>query len=262
MVTDLTGLDIANASLLDEGTAAAEAMTMAKRAQKRGQSGNVFFVSERCHPQTIEVVRTRAEPLGYRSGCRRPSQLCIWRARPSACCCNIRTPTAMSSDFDASSASTPMPPARWSWSATDLLALTLLTPPGEFGADIAVGNSQRFGVPLGFGGPHAAFMATRDELQAQMPGRLVGVSVDAAGQPGPAPFAADARAAYPPREGDQQHLHRAGAAGGHGLHVRRLPRPGRTAPIAARIHLLAGDPAHAAGRTRLHGQRRPRSSTR
>ena len=180
MVADLTGMDIANASLLDEGTAAAEAMTMCKRNQKRGHSGNTFFVSDKCHPQTIEVVRTRAEPLGY----------------------TVVVGEAQGYDFaGAFGALVQYPDTEGNvlaWddfcvrahaagalvvAATDLLALTLLRAPGEFGADIAVGNSQRFGVPFGYGGPHAAFMATRDDLKRIMPGRLVGVSQDAQGQP-------------------------------------------------------------------------------
>ncbi len=178
MVTDLTGLDIANASLLDEATAAAEAMTMCKRAQKQGNA-NTFFVSDKCHPQTIAVVQGRAQPLGF----------------------EVVVGDAQSYDFSQPifGALLQYPDTEGNvvdWRAfvekahdagalvvvaTDLLALTLLTPPGEFGADIALGSSQRFGVPLGYGGPHAAFMATRDDLKRIMPGRLVGVSVDSNG---------------------------------------------------------------------------------
>ncbi len=180
MVTDLTGLDVANASLLDEATAAAEAMTMCKRAHKRG-SVHTFFVSDKCHPQTIAVVASRAEPLGI----------------------DVVVGDALTYDFSQPTfgALLQYPDTEGTlvdWRgfvkkahdagalvvvATDLLALTLLTPPGEFGADISVGSSQRFGVPLGYGGPHAAFMATRDELKRIMPGRLVGLSVDSAGNP-------------------------------------------------------------------------------
>ncbi|RIK42332.1 MAG: glycine dehydrogenase (aminomethyl-transferring) [Chloroflexi bacterium] len=181
MVSDLTGLDIANASLLDEATAAAEAMTLCKRAQKREAHGNIFFVAASCHPQTIDVVRTRAEPLGYEVVVGDPATYEFDGATFGALVQYPDTDGAIV-DFEefcarAHSAGTLVAVA------TDLLALTLLRPPGEFGADIAVGNSQRFGVPLGYGGPHAAFMATRDEYKRLMPGRLVGVSVDATGAP-------------------------------------------------------------------------------
>ena len=181
MVGDLTALDIANASLLDEATAAAEAMMMCKRSQKRGSSANTFFVSETCHPQTIDTVQTRAEPLGYM----------IEVGDHRSFNCNDDTfglllqypdTEGTISDFrvlvDQAHAVGALVVV-----ATDLLALTLLTPPGEWGADIAVGSAQRFGVPMGYGGPHAAFMATRDALKRQMPGRLVGVSQDAQGSP-------------------------------------------------------------------------------
>ena len=180
MVSDLTGLDIANASLLDEATAAAEAMMMCKRAQRRGSTANIFFVSETCHPQTIDTVRTRAEPLGY--------QVIVGDHRLYRCDADtfgllLQYPDTEGtiSDFrnlvkDAHAAGALVVVA------TDLLALTLLTPPGEWGADIAVGSAQRFGVPMGYGGPHAAFMATADRLKRQMPGRLVGVSQDARGK--------------------------------------------------------------------------------
>ncbi len=179
MVTDLTGLEIANASLLDEATAAAEAMTMCRRGQKRG--GNLFFVAENCHPQTIAVVQTRAEPLGIEVVVGDPASYVFDRATFGAL---LQYPDTEGRIVDyraiveAAHAAGALVVV-----ATDLLALTLLTPPGEFGADIAVGNSQRFGVPMGYGGPHAAFLATRDELKRIMPGRLVGVSVDSAGNP-------------------------------------------------------------------------------
>ncbi len=181
MVIDLTGMDIANASLLDEGTAAAEAMTMAKRAQKRGHTGNVFFVSEKCHPQTIDVVRTRAEPLGYTVVVGDHATYAFGDQTFGAL---VQYPDTEGTIYDFSSfCGRAHAAGALVTVATDLLALTLLKPPSEFGADIAIGSSQRFGVPFGFGGPHAAFMATKDDLKRLMPGRLVGVSVDAEGNP-------------------------------------------------------------------------------
>ncbi|HLI19038.1 MAG TPA: aminomethyl-transferring glycine dehydrogenase [Rhodanobacteraceae bacterium] len=176
MCADLTGMEIANASLLDEATAAAEAMTLAKRSSK--SKSHVFFVSKHVHPQTIEVLKTRAEPLGielriddeadaanvdcYGALLQYPDTFGTIRDYKSLC--------------DALHAKGALVAV-----ATDLLALTLITPPGEWGADIVVGNSQRFGVPFGFGGPHAAFMACRDAYKRSLPGRLIGVSKDAQG---------------------------------------------------------------------------------
>jgi glycine dehydrogenase len=180
-IIDLTGLDIANASLLDEATAAAEAMTLCKRAQKRGATGNRFFVSDKCHPQTVDVVRTRAEPLGYEVVV---SDALTYDFGSTTFGALIQYPDTEGNIVDFEAFCTKAHAAgALVVVATDLLALTLLRPPGEFGADIAVGNSQRFGVPPGYGGPHAAFMATRDEFKRLMPGRLVGVSVDATGEP-------------------------------------------------------------------------------
>jgi glycine dehydrogenase len=180
VIQDLTGMEISNSSLLDEATAAAEAMTMIHRLS-RGKTGDSFFVSDDCHPQTIAVVQTRAAPLGI----------------------EVIVGDAVTFDF-----STPIfgallqypgtTGAVMDWSgfcksahavgakvavAVDLLSLTLLRPPGEFGADVVVGSSQRFGVPLGFGGPHAAFLATNEDSKRQVPGRIIGVSVDADGNP-------------------------------------------------------------------------------
>ncbi|HET6232854.1 MAG TPA: aminomethyl-transferring glycine dehydrogenase [Longimicrobiaceae bacterium] len=180
MVVDLTGLPIANASLLDEGTAAAEAMAMAYGI-KGGEARNAFFVSDRCHPQTVDVVRTRARARGV---------------------------DVIVSDHEAFDFSTPVFGMLLQYPATDgavtdlraftdrahaegavvtvacdILSLALLAPPGEWGADFAVGTTQRFGVPLGFGGPHAAFFACRDEYKRQIPGRIIGVSTDANGKP-------------------------------------------------------------------------------
>jgi glycine dehydrogenase len=179
MVMDLTGMDLANASLLDEGSAAAEAMTMAKRLSK--SKSMQFFVDSDCHPQTIAVIHTRARPLEIEvvvgdadadldglqifgallqypgsSGVVRDIAPAIARAKQAGALVCV---------------------------ATDLLSLCLLTPPGELGADIVLGNSQRFGVPMGYGGPHAAFFATRDAYKRSTPGRIIGVSVDSSGRP-------------------------------------------------------------------------------
>ena len=181
MVSDLTALDIANASLLDEATAAAEAMMMCQRAQKRGAAANTFLVSDKCHPQTIDTIQVRAEPLGY--------QVVVgdhrhFRPDSNTFGLLLQYPDTEGTISDFRSL---VEEAHSSGAfvvvATDLLALTLLTPPGEWGADIAIGSAQRLGVPMGYGGPHAAFMATRDALKRQMPGRLVGVSQDEQGKP-------------------------------------------------------------------------------
>ena len=179
MVCDLTGMAIANASMLDEATAAAEAMTLAKRSVK--SRSDTVLVSADCHPQTIEVIQTRAEPLELKV--------------------LVGHLPALLAEHDCFAAIAPYPATGgeihdlrpWVEQAharqaafivvADLLALTLLTPPGELGADIAVGTTQRFGVPMGGGGPHAAYMACRDEWKRSLPGRLVGVSVDAQGSP-------------------------------------------------------------------------------
>ncbi len=182
MVADLTGLEIANASLLDEATAAAEAMTMARRLKGRRTTAKRFVVSASCHPQTLAVLATRAEPLGI--------ELDI-----------VDDVRATTFDDDTFGVLVQYPDTRGAiedWSdvaeraheagalviaATDLLALTMLTPPGEWGADIAVGSSQRFGVPLGGGGPHAAFLATAEANARNLPGRLISMSIDSAGNP-------------------------------------------------------------------------------
>ncbi len=181
MVLDLTGLQVANSSLLDEATAAAEAMTMCRRVLARDAERNRFLISNRCHPQVIEVARTRAEPLGIDVEVGDHAEF-----EPAADVCGVlvqypATDGAIE-DYAELAERVHAAGALFVVSA-DLLALTLLTPPGEFGADIAVGSSQRFGVPLGYGGPHAAFMAARDEHKRLMPGRIVGVSIDVAGRP-------------------------------------------------------------------------------
>ena len=176
MVTDLTGMDIANASLLDEATAAAEAMTLAKRSAK--SKSNVFFVADDVHPQTLDVLRTRADGLGIELQVGPPED-----ARDADTYgVLLQYPNTFGRIGDHADVAEAVH-ARGGIVAvaTDLLALTLIQAPGAWGADIVVGNSQRFGVPFGFGGPHAGFMACRDAYKRSMPGRLIGVSVDAAG---------------------------------------------------------------------------------
>ncbi len=178
MCADLTGMEIANASLLDEGTAAAEAMTLAKRSAK--SKSNVFFVSNGVHPQTVEVLKTRAEPMGIELVFGDDAQAAstdgfgVLLQYPDTFG-NVRDYRAVADAVHARGGLVAV--------ATDLLALTLIAAPGEWGADIVVGNSQRFGVPFGFGGPHAAFMACKDAFKRSMPGRLIGVSIDAEGKP-------------------------------------------------------------------------------
>ncbi|NUS37863.1 MAG: aminomethyl-transferring glycine dehydrogenase, partial [Lysobacter sp.] len=178
MCADLTGMEIANASLLDEGTAAAEAMTLAKRSAK--SKSNTFYVSNGVHPQTLEVVRQRAEPLGI--DVLVGSDADAMNADAFGVLLQYPDTFGAVNDYRALADAVH---ARGGLVAvaTDLLALTLIAAPGEWGADIVVGNSQRFGVPFGFGGPHAAFMACRDAYKRSMPGRLIGVSVDEEGKP-------------------------------------------------------------------------------
>jgi len=182
MVCDLTGMAIANASMLDEATAAAEAMTLARRSVKSGS--DVFVVAGDCHPQTLEVVRTRAEPLGI--VVRQVDSAQAWdEAIADGCFAALaQYPSTDGAvhDFRGDADRLHAHGAAFIV-ATDLLALTLLVPPGEFGADIVLGNSQRFGVPMAGGGPHAAFLACRDAFKRSLPGRLVGVSIDRHGQP-------------------------------------------------------------------------------
>jgi glycine dehydrogenase len=182
VVKDLTAMDIATASLLDEGTAAAEAMTMFHRLQtKKAPAGqeSVFLVSERCFPQTIDVLRGRAEPLDIRLEIGDPSSLPM--DRPFGMLLQYPDDHGEVNDLrpliEKAHAAGLLVAV-----ASDLMALTLLTPPGEMGADAVVGNSQRFGVPLGYGGPHAAFLATRESFVRQAPGRIIGISVDARGR--------------------------------------------------------------------------------
>ncbi len=179
LIGDLTGMPVANASLLDEGTAAAEAMTFCKRLAKNKASA--FFASVHCHPQTLGVLRTRAEPLGIEVVVGVETEIkdhgrffgALFQYPMTTG--EIRDYRESIQAFQAAGALVAM--------AADLLALTLLTPPGELGADVAIGTAQRFGVPLGFGGPHAAYFATQDKYKRDMPGRVVGVSIDRHGHP-------------------------------------------------------------------------------
>ena len=180
LISDLTGLPIANASLLDEGTAAAEAMTFCKRLSKN-KASNAFFASRHCHPQTLDVLRTRAEPLGIEVVVGDEREISDVSAYFGAL---LQYPATDGDIHDYRDLVERLHGANALVAvAADLLALTLLTPPGEFGADVALGSAQRFGVPLGFGGPHAAYFATRDAFKRDMPGRLVGVSIDRHGKP-------------------------------------------------------------------------------
>jgi glycine dehydrogenase len=179
MVSDLTAMDLANASLLDEPTAAAEAMALLHRVNAK--AGDTFFVDRECHPQTIEVVRTRAEPVGIHVTVGDPEPdmpaegvFGVLLQYPGTTGV-IRDHHELVASLHAQGTLVAV--------ATDLLALVIVVPPGEWGADVVVGSAQRFGVPMGYGGPHAGFIATRDEYRRQLPGRLVGVSVDAAGRP-------------------------------------------------------------------------------
>ncbi len=225
MIADLTGLEIANASLLDEATAAAEAMNMSRNLSR--SDANAFFVSDACHPQTIAVVQTRARALGIE---------------------------VIVGDHETFDFSTPVFGVLVQYPATDgtvhpygdfvkrahehgalvtvaadLLALALLVPPGDMGADIAVGNTQRFGVPLGYGGPHAAYLRHARGVQTA-DARPYRRCVQGCGrEPGAPAGAADAGAAHPAGQGHQQHLHGPGASCGDGFDVRRLPRPGGSA---------------------------------
>ncbi len=179
MVIDLTGLEIANASLLDEATAAAEAMAMAHRVAK--SKSETFFVAHDCHPQTLAVVETRARPMGIEIVVGDPAtelaQHEVFGAllQYPGTCGHLHDIRPIVEALHAQNALAVV--------ATDLLALTLVTPPGELGADVVVGSAQRFGVPMGYGGPHAAFFATKDAYKRSVPGRIIGVSVDSAGRP-------------------------------------------------------------------------------
>src|SRR5438270_5997054 len=178
MIIDLTALDIANASMLDEATAAAEAMALCHAVVPNRKT---FFVADNCHPQTIAVVQTRAKPLGIEIKIGDYSRFKFDNTIFGAL---VQYPATDGAIYDyADFGKRAHDAGALVVVAADILALTVLKPPGEFGADVAVGNTQRFGVPLGFGGPHAAYFATRDQYKRHMPGRLVGVSHDAEGRP-------------------------------------------------------------------------------
>src|SRR6266480_4373787 len=178
MITDLTALDIANASMLDEATAGAEAMALCHAVVPNRKT---FFVADNCHPQTIAVVQTRAKPLGIEI---KIGDYSRFKFDSTVFGALVQYPATDGATYDyAEFVRKAHDAGALVVVAADILALTLHKPPGEFSADVAVGNTQRFGVSLGFGGPHAAYFATRDELKRHMPGRLVGVSRDAEGRP-------------------------------------------------------------------------------
>src|SRR6056297_1446954 len=182
MVSDLTGMEIANASLLDEGTAAAEAISMlyGRRKGKKRKQANVYFVSENCHPQTISVIENRMEPLDIEVKIGNPEEIDV--TDPTLFGILVQFPDTYGNVKDLSGL---FHAAKendvYVTVAADLLSLTLLTSPGEMGADVVVGTTQRFGVPMGYGGPHAAYFATREEFKRQIPGRIIGATVDAEG---------------------------------------------------------------------------------
>jgi len=235
MIMDLTAMEVAGASLLDEATAAAEAMHMFAGLAERDDA-NLFFVSELCHPQTLAVIATRAEARGIDVVVGNHERFAFDNRVFGAL---VQYPTTDGSvvDYRAFCERAHAAGARVAVAA-DLLSLALLLPPGEFGADVALGSTQRFGTPLGYGGPHAAFFATRKEFRAQDAGpahRRV------RRRPRPHRLAhgpADPRAAHPAREGHQQHLHLTGLARGDGQHVRRVSRASRDSR-----HRRAGRPA-------------------
>ncbi|MBC7411932.1 MAG: glycine dehydrogenase (aminomethyl-transferring), partial [Bacteroidia bacterium] len=184
MVSNLTAMEIANASLLDESTAAAEAMSMFFNSRSREQvknNANIFFVSDECLPQTIDVLKTRATPIGIEL---RIGNWKTFTANNTTFGAMLQYPAVNGEAHDyAQFVSAVKQHGVMVCVAADLLSLALLTPPGEWGADCVVGNTQRFGVPMGYGGPHAAFFATKDEFKRIIPGRIIGVSIDTQGKP-------------------------------------------------------------------------------
>ena len=182
MVLDLTGMDLANASLLDEATAAAEAMALAKRVSKN-RKANAFFVDAQCFPQTIDVIKTRAECFDFELIVAEPSEIGA-SIDPATLFGGLFQYPAMNGELRDLSGfiATLHEHSAIAIAAADVLSLTLLTPPGEMGADVVVGTTQRFGVPMGYGGPHAAYFATKDDYKRAVPGRIIGVSVDKRGR--------------------------------------------------------------------------------
>ena len=183
-VSDLTGMEIANASLLDEGTAAAEAASMlfGKRKSKKRKQAYTFFASENCHPQTISVLKNRLEPLNIELQVGSVEELDVADSGLFGILLQYPGSDGTVEDYTSLIASAHENDV-YVTVAADLLSLTLLRAPGEMGADVVVGSSQRFGVPMGYGGPHAAFFATRNEFKRQIPGRIIGVTQDAEGNP-------------------------------------------------------------------------------
>jgi glycine dehydrogenase len=180
MIVDFTGMDIANASLLDEGTAAAEAMGLSHRLNKK--DSNLVFVSEDCHPQTINVIQTRAEPMGLKVLVGKEDEV-LDQLKEDLVCGILQYPGTLGDIKDPSESISKIHKKNGkAVLACDLYALAKLKTPRELGADIAVGSSQRFGIPMGYGGPHAAFFATKDEYKRSMPGRIIGVSGDRCGK--------------------------------------------------------------------------------
>jgi glycine dehydrogenase len=220
MVCDLTAMPISNASMLDEATAAAEAMTLALRVGK--SESTVLFVANNVLPQTIEVIQTRGEPLGLQvkvgpsSEALQHDSFALLLQYPGVDG-EVASYQELISAYKAKGGLVIM--------AADLLALTLLTPPGELGADIVVGNTQRFGMPMGAGGPHAAYLACKDEYKRSMPGRLVGISIDTHGNPSYPTRIANTRAAHSSGKSDIEYLYSASFASSSSQYVCGVSRP-------------------------------------